>query len=92
MRNTAAPGQTASLSAIWGKDALLCFVPPRPGLKSVAFAYTFQWSAAPGTLSGHAVEVWREERRKADMIRVQRHYDQKIIAPGAAYVWKSAVG
>ncbi len=66
-------------------------VPPRPGLKTVGFTYTFQWAAAPGSLQGHLVEVWREERRKADMVRVQRYYDQKIIATGAVYVWKSAV-
>jgi hypothetical protein len=35
--------------------------------------------------------MWREERRKADMVRVQRYYDQKIIASGAVYVWKDAV-
>jgi hypothetical protein len=91
LKNTAAPGQSASLAYIWGKNAFLCFVPPRPGLKTVGFTYTFQWAAAPGSLQGHLVEVWREERRKADMVRVQRYYDQKIIATGAVYVWKSAV-
>lgn len=91
LKNTAAPGQTASLSHIWGKNAFLCYVPARPGLKTVAFTTTFQWSAAPGSLNGHLVEVWREERRKADMVRVQRYYDQKIVATGAVYIWKSAV-
>ena len=91
LENTAAPGQSASMSFVWGKDALICFVPPRPALKQVSLAYTFQWSAAPGSLSGNSVEVWREDRRKADAIRVQRYYDQKIIAAGAAYLWKSAV-
>ncbi len=35
--------------------------------------------------------MWREERRKADVIRVQRYYDQKLVAAGAAYLWKAAV-
>lgn len=91
LRNTANPGQAPNLSQIWGKHAFLCYVPPRPGLKTVAFAATFQWMAAPGSLSGHVVEMWREERRKADMVRVQRYYDQKIIAVGAVFVWKNAV-
>lgn len=91
LQNTAAPGQSPSMSFVWGKDALLCYVPPRPALKQVALAYTFQWSAAPATLNGHSVETWRDDRRKADMLRVQRYYDQKVIAPGAAYLWKSAV-
>jgi hypothetical protein len=91
LKNTAAPGQAPSLSYIWGKNAFLCYVPPRAGLKTVGLAYTFQWAAAPGSLAGHVVEIWREERRKADMVRVQRYYDQKIIAAGAVFVWKSAV-
>ena len=91
LKNTAAAGQTASMAFVWGKDALLCFVPPRPALKHVALTYTFQWSGAPGSLMGNSVEIWRDDRRKADAIRVQRYYDQKIIAADAAYLWKAAV-
>ncbi|MBM3334198.1 hypothetical protein FJY63_06010 [Candidatus Sumerlaeota bacterium] len=91
MKNVAAPGQSPSLEYVWGKDAFLCYVPPRPALKRVAFAYSFVWTMAPGNVAGYVVEVWRENRRKADMIRVQRYYDQKVIAPGAIYIWKSAV-
>ena len=90
-KNTANPGQAASMSYVWGKNAILCYVPARPGLKQMAIAYSFAWAGAPGSLSGHRVELWREDRRKADVIRVQRYYDQKIIAAGAAYLWKSAV-
>lgn len=91
LQNTAPAGQAPSMDFVWGKDALLAYVPPRAALKQVALAYTFQWSTAPASLGGHSVEVWREDRRKADMIRVQRYYDQKVIAPGAAYLWKDAV-
>ena len=91
LQNTAASGQPASMSFVWGKDALLCYLPPRPALKQVALAYTFQWNGAPGSLSGHVVELWREDRRKADVIRVQRYYDQKVIGAGAAFLWKTAV-
>jgi hypothetical protein len=90
-KNTAAPGQAAAMAYVWGKDALLCHVPRRPALKQVALAYSFAWTGAPGSLGGHRVEMWREERRKADVIRVQRYYDQKVIAAGAAYLWKAAV-
>jgi hypothetical protein len=90
-KNTAAPGQAAQMAHVWGKDALLCHVPARPALKQVALAYTFAWTGAPGSVAGHRVELWREERRKADVLRVQRYYDQKVIAAGAAFLWKSAV-
>ncbi|MBI3737205.1 hypothetical protein HY256_11935 [Candidatus Sumerlaeota bacterium] len=91
LKNTAAAGQAPAMEFVWGKDALLCYVPRRAALKQTALAYTFQWGGAPGSLGGHIVEMWREDRRKADVIRVQRYYDQKIIAAGAAYLWKAAV-
>jgi len=91
IQNTAAAGQAASISYIWGKNALLAYVPARAGLKQPSFAYTFRWSLAPGSVNGHLVETWRENRRKADMIRVQKYYDMKIIAPGAIHIWKDAV-
>ena len=90
-KNTAAPGKDPSMAYVWGKNALLCYVPQRAGLKQMALSYTFAWTGAAGSIDGHRVEMWREERRKADVIRVQRYYDQKVIAPGTAFLWKSAV-
>lgn len=90
-RNTASMGAAPVLESIWGKDALLLHVPPRAGLKTLAPVLTFVWSQAQGSLRGHAVATWREERRKATMIRVQKYYDQKIVAPTAAYLFRSAV-
>lgn len=89
-KNTAKRGQSAALSYIWGKNAMLLYVPPRPALRTVSFAYSFIWTAE-GSVSGYLVESWRANNRKADMIRVQRYYDQKFIAPSACYLWKSAV-
>lgn len=90
-KNTAASGQTASMSYVWGKNAILCFTPKRSAIKQIGLASTFSWAGAPGSLSGHRVDMWRDEKRKADVIRVQRYYDQKIIAPQAAFLWKNAI-
>jgi hypothetical protein len=91
LKNTAAPGQAAAMSYVWGKHAFLCYVPPRPALKTVAFMLTFAWTSAPLSLGARVVETWRDNARKADVIRVQRYYDQKITASDAIYVWKNAV-
>ena len=56
---------------VWGKNAFLCYVPPRAGLKTVAFALTFAWTSAPGSSGGRLVETWRDHTRKGDLIRVQ---------------------
>lgn len=89
--NAANPGQAPDMQPVWGKDALLLHVPGRVSLKSVAPVLTFAWSLAAGSSRGVSVQTWREERRKAAMIRVQKYYDQKIAAPGAAYLFRNAI-
>jgi len=91
VRNTAARGQAAALEAVWGKDAVLLHVPARAGLKTLAPVLRFVWGQALGSLRGTSVQTWREERRKASMIRVQKYYDQKLVAPAAAYLIQNVV-
>ncbi|MBN1867119.1 hypothetical protein JW916_07475 [Candidatus Sumerlaeota bacterium] len=91
VKNTALPGNTPAMSYVWGKNAFLCYVPPRAALKTVSFAHTFAWTSAPGAIGGRLVEKWRDHARKSDVVRVQRYYDQKVIASDAIYVWKAAV-
>lgn len=90
-KNVAARGQTADLQYVWGKHAFLCYIPVRPAMMHVALSFSFLWTQAPGSINGRIVEMWRDHPRKSDVIRVQRYYDQKIIAAGACYLWKNAV-
>lgn len=89
--NTAAEGQPPSLAPVWGNDAVLMHLPARAGLKTIAPVVRFVWTMAAGGLDGTSVQSWREERRKATMIRVQKYYDQKLTAPGAAYLIRDVV-
>jgi len=91
--NTAVLGQTATLGYLWGKDVVLAYVPPAGGLKVPAYGYEFVWGS-------QAVDRWREEKRKSDVIRLSRYYDVKLVAQGegadagksiAGYVIKAAV-
>lgn len=91
--NTANPGATPTLGYLWGKDVIMAWVPPRPGLKIPAFGYEFTW----GT---QYVDRWREEPRKSDLIRASRRYDLKLTALGegsdagksiAGYLIKAAI-
>lgn len=89
------PGQTMTISYLWGKDVILAWVPPRPGLKIPAFGYEFVWGY--GGATAQQVDRWREEPRKSDLLRVSRRYDLKFIATDttskavAGYLFKSAV-
>ena len=40
--NTAKEGKAASYSYLWGKNAILAYVEPRPGIKKFSLGYTFQ--------------------------------------------------
>ncbi|CAN5193364.1 hypothetical protein BH09SUM1_BH09SUM1_07220 [soil metagenome] len=90
-KNIAARGQAPSMQSVWGNDAILMHVPTRVSLKSVAPALTFVWSQAIGSSRGHGVQSWREERRKAAMLRVQKYYDIKVVAPKAAFILQDAI-
>lgn len=91
VRNTSNPGQAPALENIWGTDAILMYVPPRAGLKTIAPVLRFVWSHATGASRGASVQSWREERRKATAIRVQKYYDQKLVAPAAAHLIQTAI-
>lgn len=84
-KNTAAKGQTASVEAVWGTNCYVMHVPARAAARQVALAYSFVWNGAAGSMNGTVVEKWREHSRKADMVRVQKYYDHKIIAAGAGF-------
>lgn len=82
--NTATAGNPPTVTELWQPNVYLLHVAPRPGLKQVTFASTFVWNGMPGAAEGTLVERWRDSSRKADIVRVQKYYDTKIIAPGAA--------
>jgi hypothetical protein len=81
------PGQTMTVTYLWGKHVLLAYVPPRPGLKVPAFGYEFAWTYGRGNNGGglvQAVDRWREEPRKSDLVRVSRRYDLRAVGTDAA--------
>jgi hypothetical protein len=80
--STGNPGQAASLSYLWGKNVILAYVPAAAGLKTPAFGYEFTWGYGGGM--PQIVERWREQQRKADIIRVSRRYALKIVAQDSA--------
>lgn len=87
-KNTAAEGQTDSMSYIWGKDAFLAYIAPKVQPKMITLGLTYQWQQKQ-------VERLRgtdEEDRKGTYIRVGNfYYDENIIAASAGYLMKSVV-
>jgi hypothetical protein len=83
--NTADEGQTAVMGYVWGKHALLAYVPGRPGIKQMALGYTLQVEDA------RYVDRWDEPWVKAEFVRANDYYEPKIVAVEAGYLIKNAV-
>jgi len=90
--NTAAKGSEPTVSNVWADNVYVMHVADRPGLKQINLATTFVWNGMRGSVDGTVVERWRDHGRKADMIRVQKYYDIKIVAPGAGFRIMNVLG
>lgn len=79
---------TISIASFWGKDVWLGIVDPGLGLNQFTFGKTFAQTYPDGTT--RPVDRWREEPRKADIIRVSYKWDLKITSAGAGYLITNA--
>lgn len=77
-----------SIQSFWGKDVWLGIVDPTPQLNSFTFGKTFAQTYPDG--STRPTDRWREESRKADVVRVSYKYDLKIVSAGAGYLITTA--
>lgn len=79
---------TPAITDFWGKDVWLGIVDPSPGLLTMTFGKTFAQNYPNGGI--RPTDRWREEDRKADVIRVSMKYDLKIVSNVAGYLIKTA--
>lgn len=77
-----------TIQPFWGKDVWLGIVEPNPGLNQFSFGKTFAQTYPDG--STRPVDRWREEPRKADIVRVSYKYDLKVVSAGAGYLIQNA--
>jgi hypothetical protein len=78
--NTAAEGQTKSISYNFGKSVLLAYSNPNPGLLAPSAGYTFVWN---GVSDGAGLSVgtysFRMEELRAQRIESQMAWDNKVV-------------
>lgn len=77
-----------SLTDFWGKDVWLGLVDPTPGQRTQTFGKTFMQTYPDGTT--RPTDRWRDEDRKADLVRVSVKYDLKVVNSSAGYLIKNA--
>lgn len=93
IENTAAEGVSASHSFIAGKHALLCYVPPEPGLEIPSAGYTFAWTGLLGAEAlGARVKQFRMEHLEADRTEIEMAFDMRLVSSALGYFFKSIVG
>lgn len=69
---------SVTYTRIWGKNALMLYVPPAPSLLTPAAGYTFVWQVVPNALQ--YIKRMRDEEREIDVIESNSWFDQKITS------------
>lgn len=79
MENTANAGQDASISSIWSDEyASVMRVAETNDIQEPAWGRTFHW-ADDGSSIGTAMESYREENVRGDVIRARMDTDEKVL-------------
>lgn len=84
VHNNSEEGQSDSLADIWTKDVWLLYVTDRPSLRRATFGYTIE--DVP-----RQVDMYREEPKLSDVVRVRHSYDANICDPYLGYYIKNAI-
>lgn len=68
---------SVTYSRIWGKHALLLYVPDRPSLRTPASMYTFVWQRVPNAIQ--YIKRFRYDTREVDAIEANSYFDQRVV-------------
>lgn len=91
-RNSAIEGQTASITALWSNDdVMVAKVAKTNDLREPCIGRTFHWSA-DGSQIGGAVETYRDERVRGDVVRVRHQTHEKVLYKELAHLLTNANG
>lgn len=89
-QNTAKEGQTASVGQIWSSTyAMVCKVATSGDFREPCVGRTFHWSADGSNIDG-AIESYRDETVRANIIRVRHDVDEVILYAQAGHLLKIA--
>lgn len=95
VEHTGSEGSTGgTMQFVAGKAALLCYVPPAPGLRVPSAGYTFSWVGMPGSPQGGRgarIKSYRLERNESDRIEGEHWKDYKVIGSSLGAFFTSAV-
>ena len=82
---TTAEGEADSLGFVWGKNVILAYVDPAPGLNSLTFGLTFRVGG------GFGIRSWREERTMETFYEASINQTEKLVSADCAYLISAAI-
>lgn len=80
---------SVTYTRIWGKHALLIYVPSAPSLMTPAAGYTFVWQVVPNALQ--YIKTMRDEEKEIDIVEANSYYAQKRTSARAGAFLENAV-
>lgn len=89
-RTSAEGASTAVQAYIWGKHALLLYVPPSPGKRVPAAGYTFTWTIDDTGLTVNIIPI-RQDDRDRDFLKGKHAFDFKVTGSDLGAYFGSAV-
>lgn len=87
VKNSANKGATASIGFIGGKNALLCYVAPKPGLWVASAGYQFDWQNG----RSRGIRKFRMDLKDADRLEITNYLAPKKIASDLGYFFYGIV-
>jgi hypothetical protein len=92
VQNTAAEGVAFAGSFLYGKNALLAYVPTQPGLYVPSSGYTFSWKGYTGAgIDGTRIKTFRMEHLEANRVEGDMAYDQHLVGSDLGTFFNGAV-
>jgi hypothetical protein len=90
--NSAKKGATNAHSFIGGKNVLLAYAAPTPGIMTPSAGYTFSWTGYLGaTQNGMRIKRFRMDALESDRVECDQAYAQKLIGADLGYFFNGII-
>ena len=91
VRRTSVEGAASATQAfVWGKNALLLYVPPKPALREPAAGYTFVWNIDDSGLTVNVIPT-RQDDRDRDFLKAKHAFDFKVTGSDLGVFFASVI-
>lgn len=84
-------GRTFSSTTVWGKNAIIAYITPGPGRRTISLAYTFMTPDEVTGAVGLSARQYRDEPRAGNWIEVAMTYDFRIVSVGSGYLVQTVI-